>query len=238
MNAIRPNAEATCEKCGIRFEYVQVKKPRKYCDDCRQSPASAPKLQTWQRDATKLGRLENNKSVRALLCARSAELLAKGENVSEDSDKVSAKDFAAEAGVSDKTVTAYIRTWDAMAEDELVPPRSELSPGVSVDSLPSAEKFTEYYRKANKSAPKTKAEDQDNKDDQGDDDQGAEDINAVAAGLVDTMQATISRFNEGSILLDARTLLRSLMNTLQDLLDDMDQEDRDTASVTSIRKVG
>lgn len=40
--------------------------------------------------------------------------------------KVSAKQFGDHAGISHKTVTAYLKTWDAMAQDGIVPPRGYL----------------------------------------------------------------------------------------------------------------
>lgn len=106
----------------------------------------------WKTDAALAGQLERGAKVHlTMLIARCVEP-GKGQgrrNVSEKSEKSSAKGFADHSGISDKTVTAYLKTWDAMAADGIVPSREELMPGVDVD-LPDQAKWLGYYREANR----------------------------------------------------------------------------------------
>jgi hypothetical protein len=117
----------------------------------------------WKSDAVLAGQLDRGHKVYlSLLIARCVQPRSgQGRrNLSENSEKSSAKGFADHAGMSDKTVTAYLKTWDAMAKDGIVPPRVELSPGVDVD-LPDQAKWSGYYREVN---PKPKEEQDGQKD--------------------------------------------------------------------------
>jgi hypothetical protein len=110
-------------------------------------------LATWEQDAKLFGTLETNaKPYLAMLCARSVQPSKRGQvgrGRSENSDlKTTAARFAKVAGISDKTITAYIRVWDAMAKDEVVPGRSDLAPGVDTE-LPDAATWRKFYRLVN-----------------------------------------------------------------------------------------
>lgn len=112
-------------------------------------------MSTWENDAKLAGQLDrNHKAYLALLCARCVQVKtgrgrAKNSELSEN--KASAVQFAKVAGISDKTVTAYLRVWDAMAKAAVVPARADLMPGVDVE-LPDVATWTKYYRQA--TAPK------------------------------------------------------------------------------------
>jgi hypothetical protein len=110
--------------------------------------------QTWERDAELAGQIDRgDKSYVAMLAARCVEETvrgARGRGRSEFSDqKTSCLRFAEHSRISDKTVSAYLRTWDAMARDGVVPTRDELLPGVDVADLPDRDTWNKWYREAN-----------------------------------------------------------------------------------------
>ncbi|MFJ6622352.1 hypothetical protein ACIQOW_32820 [Kitasatospora sp. NPDC091335] len=111
-------------------------------------------MTAWEVDAELFGKA-SSKAFLALLAARCVELSGTSAHVSSDM-KVSAETFAQGAGRSRNTVKAYVRTWDLLAKDGHVPPRTELVPGMDVE-LPAAKAWTEYYRRAN--PPKAKKTD-------------------------------------------------------------------------------
>lgn len=113
----------------------------------------------WQSDAELAGTLyRKSKPYTAMLIARCVEPGAgqseRGSRRKELSDeKVSSKKFADHSGISDPTVMKYLRTWDAMAQAGIVPPREELEPGEDVE-VPDQKTWTYYYREANPPKPK------------------------------------------------------------------------------------
>jgi hypothetical protein len=107
-------------------------------------------VSAWETDAKLFGQLEtNHKPYLAMLCARSVQPSKRGQvgrGRSENSDqKTTAARFAKAASITDKTVAAYIKVWDAMAKDGVVIARADLVPGVDVE-LPDAVTWRRYYR--------------------------------------------------------------------------------------------
>jgi hypothetical protein len=87
-------------------------------------------MHNWKEDAREFGRFVKKGGwyVAYLAARRVVEGTgngrpAKNAETSERSE-VSAAMFAKEAGLSDKTVTAYLRTWDRAADNGVVPPRT------------------------------------------------------------------------------------------------------------------
>jgi len=109
----------------------------------------------WQSDAELAGTLYRKaKPYTAMLIARSVEEKGPGARTDlESSFKVSAKQFADQADISHPTVMKYLRTWDAMAQAGIVPPREEMEPGQDVE-VPDQKTWTYYYREANPPKPK------------------------------------------------------------------------------------
>src|SRR5690606_14805095 len=117
---------------------------------------------TWQEDAELAGTLyRKSKVYTAMLIARCVEPKQGARTDLRNSPKVPASTFAKHSDITDKTVTAYLKAWDAMATAGLVPSRDELTPGTDVD-LPDTKQWKYYYGEANgtkkvaeKEAPKT-----------------------------------------------------------------------------------
>lgn len=115
----------------------------------------------WESDAELFGTLHTkNHPYKAMLAARS---VIPGDGNGGDrksdqwkavtTDRASARAFAEHAGVTHPTVMKYLRTWDAMAQAGIVPPREELEPGQDVE-VPDQKTWTYYYREANPPKPK------------------------------------------------------------------------------------
>ena len=109
----------------------------------------------WQSDAELAGTLyRKSKPYTAMLIARCVEPgYGEGNRPEVDGSKTSQRDFAEHADISPTTVGKYLRTWDAMAQAGIVPPREELEPGEDVE-VPDQKTWTYYYREANPPKPK------------------------------------------------------------------------------------
>jgi hypothetical protein len=108
----------------------------------------------WKQDAIEFGQHVKAGEWRlGLLVARNV-LQDKGRGNRNDAaasnqGKVSGREFAKTAGVSQDTVRRYFNAWQEAAKAEIVPDASELEPeeeleGLDVESLPS---WSTYYRK-------------------------------------------------------------------------------------------
>ena len=107
-------------------------------------------LSDWQTDAELAGTLyKKSKPYTAMLIARCVEPDAGhgGRNSDFSEFKTSMKSFAEFAGISDKTVAKYLKTWDLLAEQGYVPARDELEPGEDVE-VPEMKIWTPVYREA------------------------------------------------------------------------------------------
>ena len=100
-------------------------------------------------DAEQFGKVLQRNWEGGLLVARSVELRkGQGERtdlgeISPRLGKVSARQYAEWAKVDHKTVLAYLRAWDAAAEDGLVPAAEDLRPGD--DAVLPEQAWDEYY---------------------------------------------------------------------------------------------
>ncbi|MBN9734495.1 MULTISPECIES: hypothetical protein [unclassified Pseudonocardia] len=116
-------------------------------------------MNLWERDAERAGQIDRgDKSYVAMLAARCVEegagqtsgLINSTVAKNFATGKVSCREFARRSGISDPTVAAYLRTWDALAADGWVPSRDSLNPGdEDVADLPDRETWNKYYRAAN-----------------------------------------------------------------------------------------
>lgn len=108
----------------------------------------------WQSDAELAGTLyRKSKPYTAMLIARSVEEQEHGGDRSRQVQKCTCPQFAEMAGIAPNTVRKYLRTWDAMAQAGIVPPREEMEPGQDVE-VPDQKTWTYYYREANPPKPK------------------------------------------------------------------------------------
>jgi hypothetical protein len=95
-----------------------------------------------ERDAHDFGAYARNGGwAFALKVARSVR---PGGQSADDTQKVSAKEFAELAGCSPERVMRYYKAWDRAADDGLVPHFETLLPGADVE-LPGAEAWSTYY---------------------------------------------------------------------------------------------
>lgn len=110
---------------------------------------------TWERDAEVAGSVErNSKAYIAMLIARCVQP-GEGQgrrNFSQNREKCSLVAFAKRAGMSDHTVAAYLRTWEALAAAGIVPAPADMTPGADVP-LPTPEQWVTHYRAANTPPP-------------------------------------------------------------------------------------
>lgn len=83
---------------------------------------------------------------------RYALLVARWVRVSDETAKVSAREFATAAGVSHATVSRYLKAWQAGAESGLVPDAASIQPGDDVQLEVDAEQWAKCYQSGN--APK------------------------------------------------------------------------------------
>lgn len=122
---------------------------------------SSVNTMTWEQDAKLFGQLSRDHKVYlALLAARCVKLSRSGVSVKTDtSAKTSAASFGKAAGIVANTVKTYLKVWEAMAKDGIVPSRDDLVPGVDVE-LPDKATFTKYYRQAVQAPAPTKALDE------------------------------------------------------------------------------
>lgn len=108
----------------------------------------------WQSDAELAGTLYwKSKPYTAMLIARSVELDNSNASRWGRATKCSVRAFSDESGINHQTVSKYLRTWDAMAQAGIVPPREEMEPGQDVE-VPDQKTWTYYYREANPPKPK------------------------------------------------------------------------------------
>ncbi|WP_443048858.1 hypothetical protein [Streptomyces sp. NBC_00328] len=95
-----------------------------------------------ERDAHDFGAYARNGGwAFALKVARSVR---PGGQSAEDTQKVSAKEFAELAGCSPERVMRYYKAWDRAADDGLVPHFEALLPGADVE-LPDGDAWSAYY---------------------------------------------------------------------------------------------
>src|SRR5690554_8085429 len=88
-----------------------------------------------------------------MLIARCVEPGTGGPRLAQNEPvKTSEREFAELSGIARNTISKYLRTWEAMAQAGIVPPREEMEPGQDVEG-PDQKTGTYYYREAEPPKP-------------------------------------------------------------------------------------